>query len=45
VLAASGSHPGARLAALATRCERLGVSDGSEAARELIELTQELAHP
>jgi len=45
VLAASGSHPGPRLAALATRCERLGVSDGSDAARELIELTEELAHP
>ena len=45
VLAASGSHPGPRLAALATRCERLGVSDGSDVARELIELTEELAHP
>jgi 2-methylcitrate dehydratase PrpD len=45
VFAASGSHPGPRLAALATRCERLGVSEGSDAARELIELTEELAHP
>jgi 2-methylcitrate dehydratase PrpD len=44
VLTASGSHAGPRLAALATRCERLGVSEGSDAARELIELTAELAH-
>jgi 2-methylcitrate dehydratase PrpD len=44
VLAASGLRPGPRLAALATRCERLGASDGSDAARELRELTEELAH-
>ena len=44
VFAASGSDPGPRLAAFATRCERLGVSDGSDAARELIELIEELAH-
>jgi 2-methylcitrate dehydratase PrpD len=44
VFAASGSRSDGRLAALATRCERLGASEGSDAARELIELTEELAH-
>ena len=42
VFAASGVSAGARLAALAARCERLG-SGGGDAARELLELTQELA--
>ena len=43
VFAASGLNAHARIAALATRCERLGNGEGSEAARELLELTQELA--
>ena len=44
VFAASGCRAGSRLAALATRCERLDAAEGSDAARELIELTEELAH-
>ena len=43
VFAASGANPGARIAALSTRCERLGAGEGSDAARDLLELTEELA--
>ena len=43
VLAASGMHPGAQLAALASRCERVGAGEGSGAAAELLALTDELA--
>ena len=42
VLAASGLKPGARLAALASCCERVGASEGSAAA-ELLAMTEELA--
>ena len=45
VFAASGASPGARLAALVARCQRMQASGGSDAARELLELTAELAHP
>jgi 2-methylcitrate dehydratase PrpD len=43
VLAASGMYPGARVAALASRCERVGAGEGSGAAAELLALTEELA--
>ena len=43
VFAASGLNAGAGLAALAARCERLGAGEGSAAARELLELTEEVA--
>jgi len=42
VLGASGMKPGARLAALATCCERVGTGEGATAA-ELVALTEELA--
>ena len=44
VLAASGLKPGARLASLAACCERVGASEGSGIAAELLALTDELAH-
>ncbi len=44
VLGASGIVPGARLAALARCCERLGASEGSGVASELLAMTGELAH-
>ena len=43
VFAASGVKAGVALAALAARCERLGAGEGSAAARELLELTEEVA--
>jgi 2-methylcitrate dehydratase PrpD len=44
VLGASGIVPGARLAALASCCERVGASDGSGVAAELLAMTAELVH-
>ena len=44
VFPASGLNADARVAALVARCEWLGTGDGSDAARELLELTEELAH-
>lgn len=44
VFGASGFDAGPGLAALAARCERLGAGEGGAAARELLELTEELAH-
>jgi 2-methylcitrate dehydratase PrpD len=43
VLGASGLTPGARLTALVRCCERIGASEGSGAARELLAMTEELA--
>ncbi len=43
VFKASGLNAGAGVAALAARCERLGAGEGSAAARELLQLTEELA--
>jgi 2-methylcitrate dehydratase PrpD len=43
VLGASGLTPGARLAALVSGCERIGGSEGSSAAPELLAMTEELA--
>ncbi|MEO8465678.1 MAG: MmgE/PrpD family protein [Gammaproteobacteria bacterium] len=43
VFTASGLSVDPRIAALATRCERLGTGEGNDAARELLELTAELA--
>ena len=44
VFAAGGFDAGARIAALVARCERLNAGEGSDAARELLDLTEELAH-
>ena len=43
VCGASGMNPGRRLAALASRCEQAGASEGSATAAELLALTEELA--
>jgi 2-methylcitrate dehydratase PrpD len=43
VFAASGLNAEARLRALAARCKDLAAGDGSDAARELLERTEELA--